>query len=88
MLKNVVIAFQFSSVQSLSRVWLFATPWIAARKASLSITNSRTTSLAVPQNKRNPREGDWKYGGIEAKFLHMYLWVEGNQIPLMSQDLG
>ena len=30
-----------SSVQSLSRVWLFATPWIAARQASLSITVSR-----------------------------------------------
>ena len=29
------------SVQSLSRVWLFATPWIAARQASLSITNSQ-----------------------------------------------
>ena len=26
---------QFSSVQSLSRVWLFATPWIAAHQASL-----------------------------------------------------
>ena len=32
--------FQFSSVQSLSRVWLFATPWTAAHQASLSITNS------------------------------------------------
>ena len=31
---------RFSSVQLLSRVWLFATPWIAARQASLSITNS------------------------------------------------
>ena len=31
---------QFSSVQSLSRVRLFATPWITARQASLSITNS------------------------------------------------
>ena len=30
---------QFSSIQSLSRVRLFATPWIAARQASLSITN-------------------------------------------------
>ena len=29
-----------SSVQLLSRVWLFATPWITARQASLSITNS------------------------------------------------
>ena len=33
---------QFSSVQSLSRVWLFVTPRIAARQASLSITNSRS----------------------------------------------
>ena len=32
--------FQFSSVQLLSCVRLFATPWIAARQASLSITNS------------------------------------------------
>ena len=31
---------QFSSVHSLSSVWLFETPWIAARQASLSITNS------------------------------------------------
>ena len=31
------------SVQSLSRVRLFATPWIAARQASLSITNSRSS---------------------------------------------
>ena len=33
----------FSSVQSLSRVRLFATPWITARQASLSITNSRSS---------------------------------------------
>ena len=30
----------FSSVQSLSHIWLFTTPWTVARKASLSITNS------------------------------------------------
>ena len=34
---------QFSSVQSLSRVWLFATPWITARQASLSIINSQSS---------------------------------------------
>ena len=34
---------QFSSVQSLSRVRLFATPWIAARQASLSITSSQSS---------------------------------------------
>ena len=33
---------QVSSVQWLSRVWLFATPWSAACHASLSITNSRS----------------------------------------------
>ena len=41
-LLNHFVAFQFSSVQSLSRVQLFATPWIAARQASLSITNSQS----------------------------------------------
>ena len=34
--------FNLSSVHSLSRVRLFVTPWIAARQASLSITNSRS----------------------------------------------
>ena len=34
---------QFSSVQSLSRVRLFATPWITAHQASRSITNSRSS---------------------------------------------
>ena len=34
---------QFSSVQSLSRVRLFETPWIATCQASLSITNSRSS---------------------------------------------
>ena len=33
---------QFSSVQSLSHVLLFATPWTAARQASLSIINSQS----------------------------------------------
>ena len=36
------ILLQFSSVQSLSHVRLFATPWTAARQASLSITNSQS----------------------------------------------
>ena len=34
--------FQLSSVQSLSSVWLFATPWTAAHQSSLSITNSQS----------------------------------------------
>ena len=47
---------QDSSVQSLSRVQLFATPWTAAHQASLSITNSRSLlklmsiELVMPSN--------------------------------------
>ena len=41
-IKNRGQMFSFSSVQSLSRVWLFATPWMAACQASLSITNSQS----------------------------------------------
>ena len=39
---QVLKCLQFSSVQLLSCVWLFVTPWIAARQASLSITNSQS----------------------------------------------
>ena len=41
--KDYETRFQFSSVQLHIRVWLFATPWIAARQASLSITNSQSS---------------------------------------------
>ena len=48
--------YQFSSVQSLSHVWLFVTPWTAAHQASLSIINSQSlpelmsTELVMPSN--------------------------------------
>ena len=37
---SMIHTAQFSSVKSLSHVWLFVTPWTAASQASLSITNS------------------------------------------------
>ena len=43
-----MVSVQFSSVQSLSRVRLFAIPWTAARQASLSITNPRVYSNSHP----------------------------------------
>ena len=55
-MKASFLVHQFSSVQSFSCVQLFATPWIAARQASLSITNSwnvlRLTSIesVMPSN--------------------------------------
>ena len=42
------ISHQFSSVQLLSRVRLFVTPWIAACQASLSITSSRSLLKLMP----------------------------------------
>ena len=51
-----IIKQQFSSVQSLSRVQLFVTPWTTAHQASLSITNSQSllklTSIksVIPSN--------------------------------------
>ena len=54
--KHPIDDLQFSSVQSLSHVWLFATPWTAARQAFLSITNCRSPpkpmsiELVMPSN--------------------------------------
>ena len=51
-----ILQARFSSVQLLSRVWLFATPWIAARQASLANTNSlsllklMSIELVMPSN--------------------------------------
>ena len=47
-IKKVKVFNQFSSVQSLSCVWLSVTPWIAARQASLSITNSQSLLKLMP----------------------------------------
>ena len=41
--ENIIWNLSFSPVQLLSRVQLSVTPWIAARQASLSITNSRSS---------------------------------------------
>ena len=62
-----VLNWIFSSVQSLSRVQLFVTPWTAARQASLSITNSQSLlkfmsiELVIPSN-------------------HLILWISKNLI--------
>ena len=44
----LINSVQFSSVQSLSCVWLFVTPWTAACQASLSITNSQSLPKPLP----------------------------------------
>ena len=47
-MREALVKVQISSVQLLSHVQLFVTPWIAARKASLSVTNNR--SLPKPMS--------------------------------------
>ena len=53
---QIVTGFEFSSVQLLSRVQLFETPWTVACQASLSITNSQSLpklmsiELVMPSN--------------------------------------
>ena len=42
---------QLSSVQSLSHVYLFVTPWTTARQTSLSITNSRSLQNSYPLSR-------------------------------------
>ena len=44
----VTKGIEFSSVQSLSHIWLFATPWTAACQASLLITNSWSLFKLMP----------------------------------------
>ena len=51
MTRRLVRILQFSSVQSLIHVWLFATPWIAAHQASLSITNSWSLQNTCPSSR-------------------------------------
>ena len=47
-ISHTVLNVLFSSVQLLSHVQLFATPWTAACQASLSITNSRNLRKLMP----------------------------------------
>ena len=47
-LSTWIMIMAFSSVQSLSRVWLFAILWTASRQASLSTTNSQTLVKLMP----------------------------------------
>ena len=53
----------FSSVQSLSHVWFFVTPWTAACQASLSITSSQSCSNSCPLSR-------WCHPTISSSVIH------------------
>ena len=59
-------SFQFSSVQSLSRVWLFATSWTAAHQASLFLTNSQSHPNPCPSSR-------WCHSTISSSFRPLLL---------------
>ena len=63
----------FSSVQSLSRVWLFATPWITACQASLSITNSRSSLKLMSIESMMPSDSKF----YQIFFLNLLTWLPG-----------
>ena len=81
---------QIRSDQLLSRVWLFATPWITARQASLSITNSqsslRLTSIEsvmpsshlISINKRQVSVNMYK--GVRHDLVTKPLWPQSDGI--------
>ena len=93
---------QFSSVQSLSRVRLFATPWTAACQASLSITNSRSPpkpmsiESVVPSNHLIPFSSCPQSFPASGSFLMSQLFASGGQsigvsastsvLPMNTQD--
>jgi len=64
----------FSSVQLLSHVRLFATPWIAARQASLSITNSRSSPKLMSMESVMPSS-------------HLILWRPLFLLPLIPPSI-
>ena len=80
---------QIRSDQSLSRVWLFATPWIAARQASLSMTNSWSSlRLMSIESQWTPWVGDGQRGLAccdsrgrkESDMTERLIWCEDREL--------
>ena len=86
-------AWYFSSVQSLSRVRLFATPWTAARQASLSITNSQSLLrlMSIEPVMSSNHLGDGKQGRfqrLEGQDTHCTFVYSGRKGSLSSYPPG
>ena len=87
--KAVPKSFIYGSVQLLSRVWLFVTPWTAAHQASLSITNSwsllKLTSIeSVMQSKHlilySPFSSHLQSFPVSGSFQMSQFFTSGGQI--------
>ena len=70
---------QFSSVQSLSCVRLFATPWITACQASLSITNSRNSlKLSLSSRWCHPLSSPSPPAPNPSQHQSLFQWVNAS----------
>ena len=67
--------FVMSSVQSLSRVWLFETPWITAHQASLSITNSRSSLRLMSIEPSHPLSSPSPPAPNPSQHQGLFQWV-------------
>ena len=90
--KRVWNAVQFSSVHSFSHVRLFATPWITAHQASLSITNSWSSLSTWAQSQKwqinlysLPRQ-TIQYHGNPSKCPNQKCWKEA-KVEWFYEDL-
>ena len=78
------VAYHISSVQLLSRVRLFATPWIAAHQASLSITISRSslrlTSIesVMPSSHLIPLSSPFPPAPNPSQHQSLFQWVNSS----------
>ena len=77
----------FSSVQSLSRVWLFVTPWITAHQASLSITNSRSSPKLMFPGSSDSKASAYNVGDLGSIPGSGRSPEEGNGNPLQDYCL-
>ena len=78
--------FSFSSGQSLSRAWLSANPWVTARQASLSITNSWSLLklMSIESVKPSNHLIEHFYICLLAIFMSLFLTVSANFLPIFS----
>ena len=81
---------QFSSLQSLSRVWLFAVPWPEARQAFLSITNSwgllRFMSIESVISSNHPLSSPSPLAFHLSQHQGLFQWV--SSLPQLGQSIG
>ena len=68
----------FSSVQSLSSVWLFTTPWIAARQASLSITQTHVHRVSDAIQPSHPLSSPSPPAPNPSQHQSLFQWVNSS----------